>query len=312
MATGTQQPHFIPKFYIAGFTKAGQVDGDLHVFDQERVQRWQSTPEKSARWRDFYRVETGADPDAVEKALAQLETDWSRVIRQISERRALPADADFTILLTFVAVMAVRVPRFRTVVGQANEKILKTVLWYLVHDDQSWEYFKQANSDAGHEIDDSRRDDIRAFVDADDYAIDMERTWHIKIMLDLAERLVPLLGHRRWQLWTAKEDAPDLICSDSPVSLSYLKPSPYPPGFGTANTVLSMTLTRRIALVSMLDVDLGPLVMNDEDVASMNSATAMYGNQLFSSESNFIWKMKNGALGGVEDLEYALQPRQNH
>lgn len=310
MARRTQQPHFIPRFYLAGFTKDGRVDSDLHVVDQERIRRWQSTPEKSARWRDFYRLGPGADPDAVEKALAQLEADWSRVIRQVSETRILPDAGDLTILLTFVAVMAVRVPRFRTGVGKANERVLKKVAWYFVHDDKSWKYFKQANSDVGHEIDDSLRDEMRAFVDADEYTIDMERTWHIEIMLKLAERIVPLLGHRRWHLWTATEEAADLICSDSPVSLTYGEPSPYPPGFATANTILSIPLTRRLALVSMLDADLGSRIMNDEDIAGVNSATAMYGNQLFSSESNFIWKMKNGALGGIEDLESALQGRQ--
>ena len=59
----------------------------------------------------------------------------------------------------------------------------------MVHDDRSWEYFKQANSDEGHDIDDSIRDEVRAFVDAGEYTIDMERTWHIEIMLKLAEQI---------------------------------------------------------------------------------------------------------------------------
>jgi hypothetical protein len=49
--------HFIPQFYLAGFTDSGQRDGSLWILNREDGLRWQGTPASVAHERDFYRVD---------------------------------------------------------------------------------------------------------------------------------------------------------------------------------------------------------------------------------------------------------------
>jgi hypothetical protein len=83
-------------------------------------------------------------------------------------------------------------------------------------------------------------------------------------------------------------------------------PGPYPLGFGTPNTVLSIPLNRRLALVSMIEVQLPRRRLSRIGVAEVNSATGRYSNQLYSSEADFVWLMRNGSIGNATDLLNAL------
>ncbi len=49
--------HYVPQFYLQGFTVDGKGDGQLWVLDQKTGRQWQSTAKSSARQTDLYRVE---------------------------------------------------------------------------------------------------------------------------------------------------------------------------------------------------------------------------------------------------------------
>ena len=88
MAGRPKKHHYLPKFYLAGFTASGEVADRLYVLDQGQVKEWYTTPEKAATEHDFYSVDLGPDQDpaAVEKILARLEANFSRVVRMISHQ----------------------------------------------------------------------------------------------------------------------------------------------------------------------------------------------------------------------------------
>ena len=82
---------------------------------------------------------------------------------------------------------------------------------------------------------------------------------------------------------------------------------PISPAFGTPNTIVSFPLTRRMAMVSLLEADLGPTRLDRSEVAAVNSMTAMYANQLYSAEEDFVWLMKDYRVGTASDLLAALE-----
>lgn len=45
--------HYVPQFYLAGFTLDGSSESPLFVCDQEQSKTWKSTPKQSAHRRDF-------------------------------------------------------------------------------------------------------------------------------------------------------------------------------------------------------------------------------------------------------------------
>jgi hypothetical protein len=81
------------------------------------------------------------------------------------------------------------------------------------------------------------------------------------------------------------------------------------PAFGTPNTIVSVPLNRRLALVGVLDEELPSIEMDRDEIAAVNSMTGMYANQLFSPEPDFVWTMKDYSVGSLQDL-YDVFARQ--
>jgi hypothetical protein len=136
-----------------------------------------------------------------------------------------------------------------------------------------------------------------------------DQTWHVQQMVQMAITLAPILKLRTWQLWIGDSGAPDLVCSDSPVALSWTTAvaGPYPPGLGLKNTVVTVPLHKRLAMVGRFEKGEGRRLVRMNEVAQLNSAMGMYAGQLYSPGPEFVWLMKNGAVGGRSDLSDALK-----
>lgn len=292
MPNKARKHHYVPKFYLAGFTDNGTVDGDLHVIDTTRLKTWVKKPKDVAHQRDFHEVNVGpdSDPMSVENVLGQLEGRWGMVLRSVLEQRSLPTDNAFGDLMIFIAFMAVRVPRIRETISNFIEELQRKE-----------EFARKWLEQQGQQVEPAPDSDFATF----------DQTWHVQQMIRMAIELSPRLSLRQWNLWIAEDQAPDLICSDSPVVPTWVIPicGPYSPGFGTPNTVVSVPLSKRVALVSMLEVDVGPLALGKNDVAQMNSATGMHARQLYCPASDFVWLTSDGKVGSKDDLLQVLGSR---
>lgn len=303
--------HFIPQFYLAGFTKEGSADGDLYVLDQGRQKTWKSSPLQTAHKRDFHAIDAGptGDPMVVEKALSVLEGRWTDVVRRVVQQRALPGDDSFGDLMIFVAFMAVRVLRIREILSDFVDRVSKAELFAVVATEESRKKVRNDIEAHGGKMTDEEFVQLLSFVRSGQFDVDLDQTWHVQEMIRMAVILAPLLSLRRWALWASDENAPDLICSDSPVAPRWMSPVPESssPGFGTPNTIISVPLNRRLALVSAADVPLSERRLDRADVATVNSATAMYANQLYASGEDFVWTMSDGQVGNSGDLLRVLR-----
>jgi hypothetical protein len=310
MAGQPRKHHYIPQFYLAGFTKSDSKDGKLYVLDKEKRKTWTSTPKGTAHKRDFHSIEPapGIDPMAVEKGLSQLEGQWSAALATVIDKKILPEDESFGDLMMFVAFMAVRVVRIRDILSDFIDRVSKAEIQLMLATKDGQEHFRQTLAELGHEMSDDEFERLVSFGKSDDYDVNFEKTWHVQEMVRMAVTLAPLLSLRKWCLWIANETAPDLICSDSPVAPTWAVPMPGPmsPAFGTPNTIVSVPLNRRIALVSMIEEELPATSLDRNGVAAVNSMTAMYANQLYSSEPDFVWTMADYRVGDTAQLLSAL------
>lgn len=314
MAGQPRKHHYVPQFYLAGFTKDDSKEGRLYVLDKEQRKSWSSTPKGTAHKRDFHKIEgeSGIDPMSVEKSLSQLEGQWSASLTTVIEKRSLPEDEVFADLMVFVAFMAVRVLRIRDVLSDLIDRVSRAEIQLMLATQEGQEHFRSTLAELGHEVSDEDFEQLVAFGKSDDYAVNYEQTWHVQEMIHMAATLAPLLSLRKWQLWIADETAPDLICSDSPVAPTWAVPMPGPvsPAFGTPNTIVSVPLNRRMAMVSMIEEELPASTLDREGVAAVNSMTAMYANQLYSSEEDFVWTMKDSRVGDSAQLLDALRKQE--
>jgi hypothetical protein len=311
MADQPRKHHYVPQFYLAGFTETGARDGRLYVLDRRTLRRWQSTPKNSAHQRDFHAIESGpvGDPMAVEKALSQVEGKWSAATRSVIRDKLLPSDDAVTDLFALVAFMALRVRRIRSEIKEFIDRASKDELRATFSSREGRENVRRALANQGNELDEAELADLAEFIERDAYEVNFDQTWEVQTMIGLSIRLLLVLGMRRWSLWVVAEDAPDLICSDSPVSLTWLTPSvePYSPGFGKANTLVTMPLSRRLALASSFEPLMERRIIERREVAEINSRTAMLATQLFSADPDFVWRMGDNRLGNASELIAALE-----
>ncbi|MBX3438216.1 MAG: DUF4238 domain-containing protein [Planctomycetaceae bacterium] len=290
MPNQPRKHHYVPQFYLAGFTDNGTVEGSLSVLDTNRLKVWKGKPKDVAHQRDFHQIDGGpnGDPMVIEKLFGQFEGKWSSVLRGVIEQQQLPDDDRFGDLMMFVAFMAVRVPRIRN-----------TITSFLDEVRQKEEFARNWLQQQGEQVESAFK------KEADEF----DQTWHVRQMVQMAVTLAPILSLRTWQLWIVNSAAPDLFCSDSPVALTWATAvtGPYPPGFELKNTVVSVPLHKRLAMVGMFDIDVRRRTIGVSEVAQLNSATGMHAGQLYSATPDFVWFMKDGTIGGPGELLDALK-----
>ena len=309
--------HFVSQFYLAGFTKNDSAKDALYVLDKKQLKTWKSTPENTAHIRDFHAIdpEKGGDPMVVEKELGKLEGQWRMTLRAIIEAEALPSDdkaiAD---LMMFVAFQFVRVQRIRSILSDSIDGLSKSLIQMILATAESRAGFRKVVESQDKKLTDQEFEQFVEFGKGGEYDVDYEQTWHVQQMIQMATVLAPLLNSRKWSLWIADADSPDLICSDSPVAATWATaPDQWiiPPAFGTPNTIVSVPLNRRVAIVSMIEKQLPEMRLNKAGVAAVNSMTSMYANQVFSSESDFVWTMKDYSLGNSVAMLTALRDERS-
>lgn len=308
--------HYISKFYLEGFTARGSKDDYLWVMDKEQKKQWKAKPENAAHQRDFYRVKIpGVEPDAVEKAFGKFENQAASIVERIIEKGALPKGEDFIILINFVALMAVRIPRYRRVFDGPLEEMNKFILKLITANPERWETIKERMKRDGYEIDEKVSYEVmKCFVKRDKYSIKVSREWHIQNLLQSIDILIPLLLGRKWSLLIVKDEKDEFICSDSPVALVWTKPMPpfWGPGFGMKNTELTMPLNRHIGLLASFEVEPQTLLAPKRAVAKLNSRTAMQAQRfIYSNKQIFIWLKRSGEIGNTNDLLSAINTKKH-
>ncbi len=105
--------HYLPVWYLAGFTLSGRASGRLWVLDLCGQRVWRSLPEKVACQRDLYTVSSGpTPPDLFECQLAKRDDADATLVRKVCQSQQLSGEC-LDDLLRFVARTYVRSPSMR-------------------------------------------------------------------------------------------------------------------------------------------------------------------------------------------------------
>ena len=74
MRNTARNHHYVPRFYLRGFSDPNLQNEQLHVIDKGNRRHFVTTPPNIASQRDFYRINIqGYSMDAIERHLAQKE-----------------------------------------------------------------------------------------------------------------------------------------------------------------------------------------------------------------------------------------------
>ena len=209
MAKQPRHHHYVPQFYLAGFTATGTINGTLHVLDREQQKSWPSTPRATAHARDYHAVDLGLgqDPMFVEKTMAVCEGKWATVLKAVVEGRALPQDDSLGDLLAFVAFLTVRVPRIRNQVTDFIDRASKAELRATFGTLEGREHFRAVIAQHCQTLpksertkierilrDDPNLKDMADYVNSDQYTVSYDQTWNVQTMVQIAITLLPIFA----------------------------------------------------------------------------------------------------------------------
>jgi len=315
MARPYRRHHYVPAFYLAGFTASGSRDDDVHVLDQAGPKQFQLKPDQAAHQRDLYALEA-EDEEArvtVEKVFSEVEGETAPIVRRIITEHLLPDGQEMVVLLNFVAIMAARVPAFLATIDTVADTIGKMMLRQIVQDRQAWEENLERIKASGQPVEDVPYEEIRAFLMSEQYQVELHQNHVIHSMLQSADVVLRTLVKRIWSLVVAPGGEANFVCSDWPVSLEWLTQMPAfwsSPGHGMLNTSLMMPLSKDVALVGAFFGESSVSEASVKDVAIINSQTARNARMVFSCEEDFVWYRKNDTIAHVEDLIEEIKQRR--
>ena len=309
----SRKHHFLPQFYLAGFTDSGNKKGKLWVLDKENLCQWRTTPKSVAYCKDYYGIDVkDADENAVENALGEFEGQAAGVIRKTVTSEQLPKDEDFILLMNCVALFWARVPRIRNITSRFIGEVLKKLNQMMVASPQMYKGIIDRMRQDGKELPEGADDyeAMKRFVKSGEYTADFDQTWHVSKILEAMDNLIPFLMKRRWSLLIAQRGEGSFICSDSPVTLTWTKDVKLPvgPGFAHKHSAVAMPLNSRITLVGEFDRPSVVMPVPLRYVAYFNSLVAATAERfIYSAAQDFPWMSRHGTVERTRELLQTLK-----
>jgi hypothetical protein len=221
--------HFIPQCYLKAFARNSSKNSKLLAIDLESKTAFGTSPKNVAVRRDFNRVDLDGLPiDVLEQDYAKLEGRVAAALRAIEETERFDDIAHLSSIVNLIAILAVRTPKGRESRRRIAERVIKDSFRkntasreaYDAHEELTREQRQAANiPNVPYEI-------IRAYVDDDQYSIELSTMHHIEQELPMYREIFPYLRDRQWRLWIAPADSGGFVTSDHPVGIVWQESPP--------------------------------------------------------------------------------------
>ena len=217
MAQVKRGHHTVPQFYLDAFANDDHHLGVVRLSSEKKFQ--QSTRDATVL-RDFYNIDSRADPNAIENLISEIEGGAAAVFRKVIVDQDWPLDSnERAILATFFGLQRVRGPNERQLVDEIAKVIAS-------------------------EMESAADTDTSTAADTDQLT---PKVAHIKSMLDI-QQYAPYYFARTWRL--VRFDRKRLLTCDAPVSLLPYPEAPAdgPVGIGTAWLIL-FPMSRTVGII---------------------------------------------------------------
>lgn len=282
--------HYVPQFWLAGFTDTGEKDGRLWVTDLKRLKQWPSNPENTGHRRDFYRLSDSdaKDPVAFEKLFSRIEDTFAPMVRALDKRPRGPYLAEWESLFMYIAVQWMRVPAFRPMLLRIADDIQRRLMVKALKNPQSWAtWLKKCG--VAPDAPGADYDSMVKFEREHNYALSAEPEWYLYRGFKAIEHVAETLAERNWRACVSVKGG--FIGSDNPTVMD--GPKGELVGFKNAEIVL-FPLSRHVLLVGTAR-RVKPMQATYMRVAAVNTFTMMTADeQVYSCAPDFYWLDENG------------------
>ena len=287
--------HILPKSYLKRFAQGDKI----WVLDFELKKQYQSNIEDAATIKDFYTVKTieKDEDDSVEQNfLSKIESLAGPTIDHIIKTRTFKDRPQWDILANFTALMYVRGPLFRQIILEVYEHFANTLSKEILKDEATFNSIMQKVED---KVKISLPLTYEKAVEVQNHSeitVDIPRTYYIRLMMEYANKLVPIIGQM----------TPNLLCvpfgcearfvtGDVPTIPAPRNPNASNMWIGDPNCDLYFPLSSRCCLVLNYDSLRKVNDVSTRRIAFVNHLVACNCTRIILSENQtFVWMQENG------------------
>jgi hypothetical protein len=158
--------------------------------------------------------------------MASVESEIGPALLRIVEAESLANSQDRELLLTLIALLHTRNPRFREINRALHEGLAKRMLDVALSSRTRWDAEMKKAQAAGVIAADAvvDYDTIKQSYKSNDHTLNLANEAHILTELQAFEHALPALRERKWVLVKAPEGNPGFVTGDHPVSLVWSAP----------------------------------------------------------------------------------------
>lgn len=249
--TAPKRHHYLPEFYLAGFTGDGGRDSVFTVYDRATDKFRNQTPKDTAVGRYYYAIEDehGERSMEIETFLSSIEGETAPVIAKLA-RREHPTDHEREVLALFCALLHTRVPQFdRSIQEMTNGAFQALARTVAVSVDEVRLQHEAFAARTGTPMEITPEEDFE-LLRSGGYRVEEPRQNVIKMMLQLSGELAEVFLNMRWAIAEVPRRM-SLVVTDAPLLLiapRAWQPGMPPFGIATPGTHKMFPLSRTVAL----------------------------------------------------------------
>lgn len=290
--------HYLPKSYLAAWTDSGTIDGQVQVIDKFKGKAWAVKPVNAAKETDLYMIDVSevvGDIEAteIESFFGKIEDAAAPVIKRMISGDPMPDTADRESLMAFLAVLTLRVPARLRWIDEFLRKPVETVYRRLA-----------AEGKLPEPEDPDLALKMKEWFDQGLISIEIKQNARLDMMMAGVPTLAQLLTLRRWTVLRAQNGAGDLVCTDHPVLLEWIKRAPEgaSPGFGLENTAVFVPLSPSTALLGLWNAEPKNATLTEKQVTFWNGELLGLVDRFVFSRGDFAALHKTDAIDRREDV----------
>ncbi|MCE0904728.1 DUF4238 domain-containing protein [Pseudomonas alloputida] len=249
---GPKQQHYVPNFYLKGFTS----DGVLAVFDRFRGEvRRRQQPQKVATVRHLYTFEDKQDRKRfdLEVLFGHIEDAAAPIITSLANGGRLSA-ADRESFALFLGLAAVRTPAAIADARNVFGGLEKARSQLLLADENAVFRLLKKMPDADEDDSVLRKEaqDIAKMAREGSFDVEVDPQYALHKSLGVWHIVAEELFKRDWMVLHTTGDDHSFLTSDSPIVLTSLSQSNrnQPLGYGSPEAQILFPLTSKCALVA--------------------------------------------------------------
>ncbi len=178
--------------------------------------------------------------------MAAIEGEIAPLLQEVIATKSFPSEHHFSMVMLLMGNMAVRNPRFRSMMEGFHVNVLGRVMKATLQDKDGYQQsVRQAREEGVPIRGDVSYEDMKSFIDRGEYNIAIDQTYLIRLELNAVPTVIEQLARRSWALASVPAGSTFVTCDD-PVVLAWadgVNRAPYSPGFGVAGTIVMFPIS---------------------------------------------------------------------